>query len=74
MPSPELLAHWWNRSWGTMTRKDVWVEQLPDGRYQVRWRGGRWRDRDGVCWRSSRDDAWTAVKGLLEDGSDWKRM
>ena len=41
------LAHWWNGAHSTLVRRDIFVEQLPDGRYQVRWHGGEWQDRDG---------------------------
>jgi hypothetical protein len=30
-----------------MTRHGVWVDHMDNGRYQVRWHGGEWRDRDG---------------------------
>jgi hypothetical protein len=71
----EQLAHWWNGSWGgKYARRDVWVELLPDGRYQVRWRGGEWTDRDGTFWTDSKLAAWWAVKELIGDGSDWKRV
>jgi uncharacterized protein YciI len=39
----------------------VWVEKLSDGRYQVRWRGGDWRDRDGSFRTPDRGVAWAAV-------------
>jgi len=45
----EVLEHWWNGSWGTMTRRDVWLEADDAGPLlRVRWRGGDWRDRDGI--------------------------
>jgi hypothetical protein len=70
----QLLAHWWNGLWGTRPRKDVWVEQLDDGRFQVRWRGGDWTDRDGICWRTTKAEAWAVVKRLLDDGGQWRRV
>lgn len=71
----EQLAHWWNGSWGgRYVRRDVWVERLDDGRYQVRWRGGEWRDRDGCLWRVERVDAWAAVRELIGDGTGWTRV
>ena len=56
---------------GKYVRRDVWVELLDDGRYQVRWRGGEWTDRDGACWRTNKLAAWAAVMELLDDGSEW---
>ena len=69
----ELLAHWWTESWEMTTRRDVWAERLADGRYQVRWRGGEWRDTDGVCWRDTKRAAWVAVRELIGDGEGWTR-
>lgn len=68
------LAHWWNRSWGTMARCDVWVGRLDDGQYLVRWRGGDWRDRDGRYWTPDIDAARDAVRSLIGDGSEWTRV
>jgi hypothetical protein len=73
----EQLAHWWNGSWGgPHVRRDVWVDLLDDGRYQVRWRGGEWTERDGVLWATDKPAAWAAVQELLDDagGGEWKRV
>jgi hypothetical protein len=71
----EQLAHWWNGSWGgTYARRDVWVELLDDGRLQVRWRGGEWTDRDGTLWTDDKLKAWWAVRELIGDGTEWKRV
>jgi hypothetical protein len=73
MPS-QLLAHWWNGQWGRMARRDVWVELLDEG-YQVRIRGGDWRDEDGKSWTApDRLVAWRWVQELLKDGSSWTRV
>jgi hypothetical protein len=52
----------------------VWVEQLDEGRYQVRWRGGEWTDRDGSFRTGNKLEAWSAVKELIGDGNDWTRV
>jgi hypothetical protein len=70
----EILAHWWDQQHGMLARLDVWVEKLSDGQYQVRWRGGDWRDRDGSFRAPDRGDAWAAVRQLLDNGSDWQRI
>lgn len=44
-------GRWWNGQWGNWNRRWLWLEQLPDGRWQVRWRGGDWSDHDG-SWRT----------------------
>jgi hypothetical protein len=67
------LAHWWNGAWGGMVRKDVWVELLDDGRYDVHWHGGDWRDRDGHYRTRDRHVAWWAVRELIGDGEGWIR-
>lgn len=68
------IARWWNGSWGTGTRRDIWLEQLPDGRYRVRWRGGDWTDRDGRYITSS---AWVALlvcHELLGGPGTWREI
>jgi hypothetical protein len=39
----------------------------------VRWRGGARTDRDGAFWTDSKLKAWSAVKELIGDGTQWKR-
>ena len=35
------LAWWWNGSWGTLTRRDVWLEHDSDrDLFQLRWKVG----------------------------------
>jgi hypothetical protein len=70
----EQLALWWNGSWGgKLVRRDVWVELLDDGRFQVRWRGAECTDRDGTLWTDNKLKAWSVVKELIGDGTEWKR-
>jgi len=59
---------------GKNVRRDVWVELFDDGQYQVRWRGGEWTDRDGSFRTRNKLRAWWAVKELIDDGEDWKRV
>lgn len=64
------LGYWWNRSWGTMSSRKVWLNQLPDGRFEVTWRGGAWFDRPGRHVYSDPADVIAALKALLgEDKS-----
>ena len=46
----------------------------PDGLFQVRWRGCEWTDRDGSMWIRNKLRAWWAVKELIGDGEDWRRV
>jgi hypothetical protein len=70
-----LLVHWWNGSWGRLTRRDVWLEQLDDGRLRVRWRGGAWRDRDGRYVTRSPKVATAVCRALLgDDLSQWREL
>ena len=77
-----LMEHWWNGSWGTMTRKDVWLEtcagECCDGDLiQVRWRGGDYTKEDGI-FRTL--DPRIAVGALVEllgeqpSENGWKRL
>lgn len=71
----ELLGQWWNQSWGTMTRCDVWLEQLDDGRLQVRWRGGDWWDRDGCLRTADATVALDALRSLMgEQPEVWRDL
>ncbi len=41
------LAWWWNQQWGTLTRRDVWLEHDPDtGVFRLRWRLGQYSDME----------------------------
>jgi hypothetical protein len=63
----ETLGRWWNGKPGRLTTRRIWLERLDDGRYQVRWRGEDWTDRDGRCWRVRREDADAVVAALMAD-------
>jgi hypothetical protein len=70
-----LLNHWWNGSWGRLTRRDVWLEELPDGRFLVRWRGGDWWQRDGRYVTRSPRVAVAVLSALLgEDRAGWQQI
>jgi hypothetical protein len=56
-------------------RVRTWAERLDDGRFQVRWRGGEWRDRDGSYRTGDERVAVAAVRALVgarEEG--WRRL
>lgn len=74
-PAMELLAHWWNGCWGSMSRCDIWLERLDDGLVQVRWRSREWTDRDG-SWRTSESaKTLAAVRGLMETApGKWQEL
>lgn len=50
----QRLAWWWNNSWGTDTRRDVWLEQDKlTGKFRLRWRRGQESERLCVTPNSS---------------------
>jgi hypothetical protein len=69
-----IVYHWWNGSWGSMTRRDVWLETLDHGRFLIRWHGGAWRDRDGRYTTSSPAAAEAAIRALLVADQSWKEI
>jgi hypothetical protein len=69
-----VLYHWWNGSWGTMTRRDVWLEELDDGRLLIRWHGGDWRDRDGRYVTGRPRVAIAVLRALLDTDSSWRSL
>jgi hypothetical protein len=71
----ERLGHWWNGVAGGLARKDVWAERLDDGRFQVRWRGGEWLDRDGSYRTGDERVAVAAVRALVGARAEgWRRL
>jgi len=71
------VEHWWNGSWGTMTRRDVWLEAGDHQVFRVRWRGGDWRERDGVFHTTEARVAVNVLSELLGDvptDNGWKRL
>lgn len=68
------LGWWWNRSWGTMTRRDVWLEYDDHaGIFQVRWRVGQYPDEDQWFMRHDVPRVIDKLKRLLgEDKSAWQ--
>jgi hypothetical protein len=70
----ELLGHWYNDVPDGGGRRDVWAERLDDGRFQVRWRGGEWTDRDGRYRTRDEKVALEAIKQLVGSPDEgWRR-
>jgi hypothetical protein len=70
-----LWGHWWNGSWGRWQRCNIWLEQLDDGCYLVRWSGGDWTDREGRYINPSPILALVAVGELLQSGpGKWREI
>lgn len=67
----ELVAHWWNRSWGRLTKQDIHVRyDRAAGVWHVHWTG-RWVDREQTC--STITEAQDlASRWRTEAGGDWK--
>jgi hypothetical protein len=72
-----VTEHWWNGSWGTMTRRDVWLETSEHEVIRVRWRGGDWRDRDGVFHTTNPTVAINVLVELMGESpadNGWRRL
>jgi hypothetical protein len=61
-----ILGKWWNCRPGRVTSQRIWAEDLPDGRIEIRWRGGDWLDRDGRLRTGDPAEAVAAVRTLIE--------
>ncbi len=66
------LGWWWNRSWGTGNRRDVWLDyHEADQMFRVRWREGQ--DEEDVRTAQSATLVIRTLKALLgEDKSHWQ--
>ncbi|MFE9651568.1 hypothetical protein [Micromonospora sp. NPDC006431] len=70
----ELVARWWNNSWGRLTRRDVWLA------CEVRWhvvaRAGDSESGKVLQWEfDTEDEARQMVKRLVQaDGGQWREM
>lgn len=71
------VEHWWNQSWGTMNRRDLWLlrdEEIPpgdDGAWAMKVRLGK--DEGTFPYRTEarvRED----ITILLSDHGPWKRI
>jgi len=68
------VEHWWDGSWSTLWRRDVWL--LTDGTsWRVQWREGT--DEADLQTRDYRDEAGAraAVRGLLDTHeAQWRNL
>lgn len=65
-----LEQHLWNRSWGTMNRRDLWLFETDDG-WLVRMREGQQRSVENVF--PDEDQARGMFESIRDDsGSVWK--
>lgn len=67
-----VVGRWWNGQWGRTARKDIWLEQRPDGTVLVRWREGDGR-REGERVADGLPHAESAALWLREHGDPWDR-
>lgn len=67
-----VVGRWWNSRWGRWSRKDIWLTALPDGRVEVRWRGGGFTV-DGVAVAVDLPAAQRAADLLREHGDPYDR-
>lgn len=70
----ELVARWWNGTWGRLTRRDVWLAR------EVRWhvvaRAGDTETGQVLRWEfDSEDEARHMVQRLVQaDGGQWREQ
>ncbi len=66
------LGWWWNKSWGTLTRRDVWLEHSQaTGVFKLRWRVGSYPETEELFLTADRVVA--MLRRLLgEDRSVWQ--
>ena len=66
-----LVRHWWNRRWGRMARRDVYIRT--DGmRFQLELRaGGTDSDRRARCWFDELDPAIEEAGLHMAADQDW---
>ncbi|MEV1147109.1 hypothetical protein [Micromonospora sp. NPDC049799] len=68
----ELVARWWNGTWGRLTRRDVWLAR------EVRWhvvaRAGDSETGKVLRWEfDNEDEARQMVRRLVQaDGGQWR--
>lgn len=65
----ELVEHWWNRSWGSLTRRDVKLFHGPDGWRAEKVVGGHEWELAGT-----EQQCRAAVAAELVPPWDWRRM
>jgi hypothetical protein len=66
---------WWNGSWSRLTRRDVFVRNAADGRWQVELRRGGSDGRVRTRMFGSEQDAVEWIKSaVVVDGFDWREV
>jgi hypothetical protein len=72
IPAPpyRTVEHWWNESWGTMTRRDLWL-RTNGWAWQVGWRHGH---SEGTLRYPGERDAREQIAALLGEGGPWKQV
>jgi hypothetical protein len=66
---------WWNGSWSRLTRRDVYVRNAADGRWQVELRRGGPEGRVRTRTFGSEQDAVGWIEAaVIADGADWREV
>ncbi|MFF0654943.1 hypothetical protein [Micromonospora tulbaghiae] len=74
MSGKELVARWWNGTWGRLTRRDVWLAR------EIRWhvvaRAGDSETGKVLRWEfDTEDEARQMVRRLVQaEGGQWREM
>ena len=63
----ELVERWWNKRWGRLARRDIWLERDGD-QYRVRAREGGSDGSENAWEYACEPDARAMVRQLIDSG------
>jgi hypothetical protein len=69
----ERRKHWWNRTWGRLARRDVYLFE-DGGRWLVEARIGGAEGRSRWFEYPDEEAAMECVRGLIADSDRWREM
>lgn len=67
----ELVFHLWNRSWGNVTRKDIWLWRDERG-FVAEWKGDGDRDHGSAHFTDEMAAVATIWQWTVAAGGSWK--
>ena len=69
----ERRRHYWNRSWGRLTRRDILLYE-DGGEWWVEERRGGAEGRTRWSPHKDEDGAWDEIRALLAGTDDWREL